>query len=97
MKIIDLDKIFSVDTLFSLKSNILLLLKVHIYSELIKSNLTRTVRNTVSFSFFIQEGSLQTHEVPLSSNSMQSEAHLPIATITGSYVPLTVRFVIFSP
>ncbi|XP_052711354.1 uncharacterized protein LOC128185748 isoform X4 [Crassostrea angulata] len=28
------------------------------------------------------EGSLQTHEVPLSSNSMQSEAHLPIATIT---------------
>lgn len=51
----------------------------------------------VSFSFFTLEGSSQTHGIPLSSNLLQSEAHLPIATITGSYVSLTVRFVIFSP
>lgn len=97
MKIIDLDNIFSVDKLFSLKSYLFLLLKVHIYSELIKSNLTRTILNMVSFSFFIQEGSSQTHGIHPSSNSMQSDAHLPIATSTGSFVPLTVRFVIFSP
>lgn len=53
----------------------------------------------VSFSFFIHEGSSQTNGIPLSSNSLQSEAHLPNATITGtcSYVPWTVRFGIFSP
>lgn len=71
--------------------------EVHIYSKTVRSNLTRKILNMVSFSFFIHEGSSQTNGIPLSSNSLQSEAHLPKATITGSYVPWTERFGIFSP
>lgn len=53
MKIIDFDKIFSVDKLFFFKFNILLFLKVYIYFEFIKLNLIRIICNMVFFFFFI--------------------------------------------